>query len=54
MAAPLPRFHSIAQQDFYTPQVGKFEGYTQFPNPLSKPYCNVIDYNQQLSTKECL
>ena len=39
-------------QDLYTPGQDKFDGYSQFPRPLCKPYDNQMDHERQASCKE--
>ena len=42
----------MSQHNVYSPQIMKLDGYTQFPRPPSKPYCNRINYQSEVSTNE--
>jgi len=50
--AKVPAFVAKAVQDLYTPGQDKFDGYSQFPRPLCKPYDNQMDHERQASCKE--
>ena len=52
--AQVPSHIQDAPKNLYTPIVDKFDGYTQYPRPLTKPYENQINYHSHLSSKEYL
>lgn len=43
-----------AESSLYTPQIGKLEGYTQFPRPKDIPYANHLDPKKHIERREAL
>jgi len=46
--AKQPAFMAHANKNLYTPSGGKFDGYSQYPRPVVRPYQNKIDYTSEV------
>ena len=49
--AQVPRFVEKADRKNYAARITKFDGYMQFPRPVSVPYQNSMDFTQQAMTR---